>query len=134
MFLLTSLTACFGLAAGKNDVRKITISGMHCDNCSAKVVKALKAVKGVQKVAVNREKGEAAVTIAANAKVETVVLVNAVAKAGYEAKSGTIEAKPAEACDDDCKDGDHKDHDSSKHKDASDAKDCCSTKDVKKKS
>jgi copper chaperone CopZ len=114
MLLLTSLTVCFSLAAGTNDVRKITISGMHCDNCSAKVVKALKAVKGVEKVTVNREKGEAQVTIAATAKVETLVLVNAVAKAGYEAKSGTFEAKPAEACDDDCKDGDHKDHDAKK--------------------
>lgn len=136
-FLSVVVLTCFVLTLGlagedKKDVRKIEITGMHCDNCSAKVEKALSAIKGVEKVVVHREKGEALVTVAAKASIKTEVLVNAVAKAGYEAKVGTITATPTEKCDDDCKDSEHKDDkakDTKKPKSGkSDSEDCCAVK------
>lgn len=110
-----------GLTAGAAENPKvvhITVSGLHCDNCVGKVEKALKEIKGVEKVGVNLEKGEAVVTLASNAKVKTETLVNAVAKAGYEAKAGKIHATPTEKCEDDCKD---------KKDQASKDAGCCST-------
>lgn len=139
MRILISLAVltCFVLTLGvagedKKDVRKIEITGMHCDNCSAKVEKALSAIKGVEKVVVDREKGEALVTVAAKASVKTEILVNAVAKAGYEAKAGKVSSTPTEKCEDDCKEGEHSDHDAKDAKKTksgkSDSDDCCAVK------
>lgn len=82
----------------------ISVSGLHCDKCVTKVEKALKELKGVEKVEVSLEKGEAVVTLASTAKLATEELANTIAKAGYEAKVGKIHATPTEKCDDDCKD------------------------------
>lgn len=137
ILMMFALISCLFLTLGvagenKKDVRKIEITGLHCDNCSAKVEKALSAIKGVEKVVVDREKGEAVVTVAAKASVKTETLVNAVAKAGYEAKAGKISATPTEKCDDDCKEGEHNDHDAKDAKKAksgkSDSDDCCAVK------
>lgn len=39
----------------------IRVEGMHCNQCSASVTKALKATAGVEKVEVSSEKGEAVI-------------------------------------------------------------------------
>jgi copper chaperone CopZ len=138
LVVLLCVVLTIGVAGeDKKDVRKIEITGMHCDNCSAKVEKALSAIKGVEKVVVDREKGEAFVTVAAKTSVKTDVLVNAVAKAGYEAKVGKIIATPTEKCEDDCKDADHKEHDAKQMKDTKKKSgtsddDCCEVKEKKK--
>lgn len=141
LVVLTCFVLTLGLAGEtKKDVRKIDITGLHCDNCSAKVEKALSAIKGVEKVVVDRAKGEALVTLAPKASVKPEVLVNAVAKAGYEAKMGKITATPTEKCEDDCKDGkdgEHNDHDAKQSKDAKKKNgtsndDCCAVKEKKK--
>ena len=130
--VLTCFVLSLGFAGeGKNDVRRIEIKGMHCENCSAKVEQALSAIKGVEKVVVDREKGEALVTLAAKASVKTEALLNAVAKVGYEAKAGKLTATPTEQCGDDCKDGEKTDHatkDAKKTKSGKSEDDCCSVK------
>jgi copper chaperone CopZ len=135
IFVSVVVLLCVVLALGvagetKKEVRKIEISGMHCDNCASKVEKALSAIRGVEKVSVNRKKGEALVTVAAQSLLKTETLVNAVAKAGYKAKSGTITATPTEQCDDDCKDGEHNEgeHKEKKKNGERDDAACCTMK------
>ncbi|MGH2568496.1 MAG: heavy-metal-associated domain-containing protein [Bacteroidota bacterium] len=128
--LMLSFVLALGVAGeDKKDVRKVEISGMHCDNCAAKVEKALMGVKGVKKVTVDHEKGEALVAIGAKASVKTADLVQAVASVGYTAKSGKIEIEPTEKCEDDCNDGEHKYHDVKKKESAeTKAAGCCAVK------
>lgn len=60
----------------------LKIEGMHCGGCVKSVEKALSAVPGVKTVAVNLEKGTAAVS--ADASVSTGTLKTAVEDAGYD--------------------------------------------------
>ena len=59
LVLMLSLGALSASAATKTTT--IRVEGMHCKNCSASVVKALKATDGVEKVEVSHEKGEAVI-------------------------------------------------------------------------
>ena len=129
VLLMLSLALNLGIAGEeKKDVRRVEISGMHCDNCAAKVETALKSLNGVEKVSVDRDKGEALVTVKAKTSVKTADLVKAVAAVGYTAKSGKVELEPTEKCDDDCDDSDHANHDE-KTKEGAEAKaDCCTVK------
>ncbi len=47
----------------KTAVATVTIGGMHCAACSARVVKALKALPGVQEAEVSLETRQAKVTL-----------------------------------------------------------------------
>jgi copper chaperone len=103
--MLSVLVAILTFAWIENPrVVHVSVSGLHCENCVAKVEKALNNLKDVEKVSVSLEKGEAVVTLASTAKLTIETLVNTIAKAGYEAKVGKVHAKPSEKCDDDCKD------------------------------
>ena len=62
----------------------ISIEGMHCNHCKAKVENALKSVKGVKKIAVSLENSSAAVDYAAK-KVTPVEIADAVTNAGFPA-------------------------------------------------
>jgi len=66
----------------KNAVAILKVSGMHCPACSARVVKALKALPGVQEAEVSLESKEAKVTYISG-EITPELLQQAVTEAGY---------------------------------------------------
>ncbi len=64
---------------------KLSVTGMTCGHCQAKVEKALKGVTGVYTAIVDLEDGKAEVDFNDDA-VTAADLITAVKKAGYEAK------------------------------------------------
>jgi copper chaperone CopZ len=95
VLLMGALTAGVMLAeTGKSNTVKVSVSGMMCKSCAAKVEKALMDVKGVESVKVSLENKSAEVTLASNSKVSADVLVKAVSKAGFKASSGKSVATP----------------------------------------
>ncbi len=76
------------------------IEGMTCASCVARVEKALRAVPGVQQVAVNLATEKA--TVRATAEVDLASLSAAVAKAGYQvpqqALDLTVEGMTCASC------------------------------------
>ena len=105
---------------------KLAVAGMKCENCVAKVDKALRGVEGVKDVKVDLKKQTALVTFA-SAAVKPEVLFKAVDDVGFKAAIGKLPVAPTkkeENCDE-CKDG----------KKAGDAKkeDCCKPETSKKK-
>ncbi|HEY9856190.1 MAG TPA: heavy metal-associated domain-containing protein [Stenomitos sp.] len=75
---------------------KFEVMGMECQSCADKVTKELKAVKGVEAVSVDFEKGQASVDYCSHELKDTKALIEAVQKAGFEAKLAA-EAPKAEA-------------------------------------
>ncbi len=69
-------------AQDKTAVATVSIGGMHCPACSARVVKALKALPGVQEAEVSLETKEAKVTYLSG-KITPELLQQAVTEAGY---------------------------------------------------
>ncbi len=67
---------------GAKEVITFGVEDMHCAHCQAKVVSALKAVKGVKKADVSLEEKRATVTVRAG-KVDAQTLKNAVKEAGF---------------------------------------------------
>jgi len=65
---------------------KFEVMGMECQSCADKVTKELKAVKGVESVSVDFEKGQASVDYCSHELKDTKALIEAVQKAGFEAK------------------------------------------------
>jgi Cu+-exporting ATPase len=63
-------------------VATLTIGGMHCPACSARVIKALKAVSGVHDAEVSLASRQAKVTYLVGA-ITTETLQQAIAEAGY---------------------------------------------------
>jgi Cu+-exporting ATPase len=72
---------------------RLPIEGMTCASCVARVEKALKAVPGVMGAEVNLATETATVLLAAGARPQA--LVEAVHKAGYEARLGPAPLAPA---------------------------------------
>jgi copper chaperone CopZ len=64
---------------------KLWVDGMTCGHCRAKVERALRGIGGVYTAVVDLRDGEAEVDFNDDA-VTTEQLINAVAKAGYEAR------------------------------------------------
>ena len=62
--------------------RELTVEGMMCAHCTARVQKALEAVEGVKEAAVSLEDKTAAVQL--EKEVSDQVLTAAVTDAGYE--------------------------------------------------
>lgn len=62
----------------------LKVQGMTCNHCVMRVVKALKAVPGVQDAQADLQKAEAVVTYD-DAKVAREKLASAVTEAGYKA-------------------------------------------------
>jgi copper chaperone CopZ len=85
----------FGLAARDGtatlsfDSPKVTLAirGMSCESCASGVRKSLRSVSGVSDASVTYEDGLAVVAIDENSPPKTDALVNAVAKAGFDATS-----------------------------------------------
>lgn len=65
--------------------KNMTIDGMMCKHCQARVKEALEKVEGVSDAVVSHEEGTAVVSITGDVSDET--LAGAVAEAGYEVKS-----------------------------------------------
>lgn len=65
---------------------KFEVMGMECQSCADKVTQELKAVKGVDSVSVDFEKGQALVGYCSHEIKDTKALIEAVQKAGFEAK------------------------------------------------
>lgn len=68
--------------ANKTAVATVSIGGMHCPACAARVVKALKALPDVKEAEVILEKRQARVTFRPG-KVTPDLLQKAVTEAGY---------------------------------------------------
>lgn len=64
----------------------LSVEGMHCNHCKAKVENALKAVKGVKKFEVSLEKAEASVDFLPS-KTCPEAIAEAVTKIGFETKA-----------------------------------------------
>ncbi len=114
--------------ATKPQTVKLAVAGMKCENCVAKVDKALRGVEGVKDVKVDLKKQTAVVTLA-SATVKAEVLFKAVDDAGFKAAIGKLPAAPTtkeENCDE-CKDKDGK-----KEAEAN-KEDCCKPETAKKK-
>ena len=67
---------------GAKEVITFLVEDMHCAHCVAKVITALKAVKGVKKAEASLEDNTATVTVRAG-KVDVETLKNAVKEAGF---------------------------------------------------
>ena len=64
--------------------KEITIDGMHCEHCAAKVESALAALEGVEKVKVKLAKGIAKIS---GENVSDDAIKNAVSAAGFTVTS-----------------------------------------------
>ena len=103
----------------KSPTVSLAVSGMKCENCAAKVDKALRGVEGVKDVKVDL-KNQTAQIVLASASVKSDVLIKAVKDAGFQAKvgKGSAATKKADCC---CSGSDCKKDGPAMKKDA----DCC---------
>ncbi|CAB3955618.1 Copper-transporting P-type ATPase [Achromobacter insolitus] len=83
-----------GYAVAESTV-ELSVTGMTCASCVGRVEKALKAVPGVSNATVNLATERASITAAGG--VPASALIQAVAKAGYEAKPLAAEASDTDA-------------------------------------
>ncbi len=70
----------------KTETITLSIGGMHCKHCAARVEAALKAVSGVKRVAVDLEKGSATVNYLPG-KTDVSDMIDAVSKLGFTAST-----------------------------------------------
>ena len=66
---------------GKKVETVVTVDGMKCPHCKAKVEMALKAIEGVKKVTANIESKQ--VTITSKFAIDKDVIITVVAEAGF---------------------------------------------------
>lgn len=69
----------------KTENTVISVNGMHCNHCKARVENALKALKGVKKFEVSLENGSATVAYVAK-KITPEDIASAITQSGFEAK------------------------------------------------
>ncbi|CAB5511294.1 Copper-transporting P-type ATPase [Achromobacter anxifer] len=74
---------------------ELSVTGMTCASCVGRVEKALKAVPGVSNATVNLATERASITAAGG--VSSAALIQAVAKAGYEARAIAAESSDTDA-------------------------------------
>lgn len=107
LLVLLIVAVAVGLAGAqttKSEIVKLSVSGMKCDNCVAKVDKALRGVEGVKDVKVDL-KSQTAEIYLASASVKSETLVKAVSGAGFKASMGsapspTTKEEKASCCPD----------------------------------
>ncbi len=63
----------------------LTVEGMHCNHCKAKVENALKSIKGIKKFEVSLENATASVDYLPS-KTNPEAIAESVTKIGFEAK------------------------------------------------
>lgn len=69
----------------KTENTVISVDGMHCNHCKARVENALKALKGVKKFEVSLENGSATVAYVAK-KITPDTIASVITQSGFEAK------------------------------------------------
>ena len=69
----------------KSNVATLSVEGMHCNHCKARVETALKAVKGVKKAEADLASGEVCVSYLPS-KVSVSQLADAVNAIGFKAE------------------------------------------------
>lgn len=124
--VLVIFTSLLTAQTAKPQVVKLAVAGMHCDNCVAKVDKALRGVEGVKDVKVDL-KGEFADVTLASASVKSDALIKAVTDVGFEASLG--KAAPSTTKKEQCEGCTEKDG----KKDGPAKEDCCKPEKTKKK-
>lgn len=105
----------------KSESVKLSLTGLHCENCVAKVDKALRGVEGVKDVKVDLKSKTAEVTLA-SASVKTETLVKAVSDAGYNAEPASAASSTSKEEKDACcsgKDGHKQKAEAGKNEDCS---------------
>lgn len=85
--------------AADSQATTITIQGMHCSGCAAKISRQLQAIEGVATAQADAAQANAIVTPKSNAAPSPRALWEAVEKAGYKptkivGPSGTFTEKP----------------------------------------
>jgi copper chaperone CopZ len=124
--LLLIVVVAFGFTSAQTTKTvKLAVTGMKCENCVAKVDKALRGVEGVKDVKVSLEKNAAEVVLASTT-VKSEVLLKAVADAGFAASAGKLKM----AAKKDAKESCDMDKEAKMMKDGGSKEDCC--KDAKK--
>jgi len=110
LFIAVFTVGLVNAQTAKSKSLTLTVSGMKCENCVAKVDKALRGVEGVKDVTVDLKKQSAIVTFASTA-VKPEVLYKAVKDVGFEVSVGKPSSKATskDAGCTDCKEGDAKD-------------------------
>ncbi|WP_447921944.1 heavy metal translocating P-type ATPase [Achromobacter aegrifaciens] len=83
-----------GYAVAESTI-ELSVTGMTCASCVGRVEKALKAVPGVSNASVNLATERASITAAGG--VPASALIQAVAKAGYEARTLSAESSDTDA-------------------------------------
>jgi len=78
-------TSLAKVQAAPGDKIDLSVEGMSCGSCSAKVVAALKALDGVNEAAVDYQTGMAEIAYDAK-KVDSAKLIATIKDAGYSAK------------------------------------------------
>ncbi|MBE6692700.1 MAG: heavy-metal-associated domain-containing protein [Ruminococcaceae bacterium] len=68
----------------KTENTLLTVNGMHCNHCKAKVENTLKALKGVKKYTVSLETASAEVEYVPK-KITPAEIASAITNAGFEA-------------------------------------------------
>lgn len=63
----------------------VKIKGMVCESCEEKISETLMKIKGVEKVRVSHQTGEAEITLGKNSKVSVDQIKKAVKEAGFQA-------------------------------------------------
>lgn len=69
----------------KTENTVISVNGMHCNHCKAKVENALESIKGVKKFEVSLENASASVSYVAR-KTTPEEIASAITRSGFEAK------------------------------------------------
>ena len=105
--LLVVLVAVGFTSAQTSKTKTVTlaVSGMKCDNCVAKVDKALRGVDGVKDVSVSLKNNSAKVVLASTS-VKPEMLLNALSEAGFGASAGKLKVAAKKDAKESCsKDG-----------------------------
>ncbi len=112
-YLVVLAITAVAFASG-GDLKKVdlTVTGMHCNNCTDRVKSALTKVQDVQGVEVDLKEGTAEVELVSSSSTTPHMLAEAIADAGYGVtyndgnETKTVEATKAHTEDKDCvKDG-----------------------------
>ena len=108
-YLVVLAITAVAFASG-GDLKKVdlTVTGMHCSNCTDRVKSALTKVQDVQGVEVDLKKGTAKVELVSGSSTTPHMLAEAIADAGYSAiyndgsEPKTVEATVGHMQDKDC--------------------------------
>ena len=121
--VLLIIVVAFGFTSAQTTKTKtvtLAVTGMKCENCVAKVDKALRGVDGVKDVKVSLEKSSAEVVLASTS-VKSEVLLKAVSDAGFAVSAGKLKMDAKK----EAKESGEMNKDGKMKKDGGPKEDCC---------